>query len=627
MSRCLRALVGALLLLISFVKPTKAQQKPTPPDVPVPQAPGVRDLAFDTWVGVDALGRKLPTATDTHPPRRRFVGIFYFITQGMLARYDAGGHATYDEPRNLHDNTEIIRELHGDPLTKPQGWQPYAVYWWGEPAVGYYMADDPWVIRHNLQMLEEAGVDVILFDVTNALTYQPVYLQIMAVAEQMRLQGNPTPQFAFVTHSRGGYTVTKLYNDFYSRNLFPDLWFYWQGKPLILGDKNAKMDDGSPLDPKIRDFFTWRYSWAWDPGQDKWQWIDNYPQRWGWHTDPNAPEELPVAVASHPVNDIGRSYHGAPDHGGYEPPLNDQDIAADVNKGIYFQEQWDRALQVDPLFVFVTGWNEWTAMAFPSPGPSLHFLDKPAPQGTFYFVDEYNEEFSRDIMPMKGGFGDDYYMQLVENIRRYKGVRPIPIAHGFHTVPLGDFEAWQNISPDFLNFIGNTMHRDWPGWGTNYYVDNSGRNDIIEAKVACDAKNIYFYARTREKLSPYTDPNWMQLLIDSDQNPKTGWHGYDFVVNHKVLSPTVTTIQSLRTGKVWRIAYRARGNELMVIVPRSILGLTNLQKTTFDFHWVDNVPIGGNENIINFWYEGDSAPDGRFNYRFIDERREVASKR
>lgn len=616
----LQVLAGALLLLIFFVQPTIAQQKPTPPDVPVPQVPGVRDIAFDTWVGVDALGRTLPTAADTHPPRRRFVGIFYFITQGMLARYDAGGHATYDEPRNLHDNSKIIQEVHGDPLTKPQAWQPYAVYWWGEPAAGYYMADDPWVIRHNLQMLEEAGVDVIFFDVTNALTYQPVYLQIMAVAEQMRLQGNPTPQFAFVTHSRGGYTVTKLYNDFYSRNLFPDLWFYWQGKPLILGDKNAKMDDGAPLDPKIRDFFTWRYSWAWEPGQDKWQWIDNYPQRWGWHTDPNVPEELPVAVASHPVNDIGRSYHGAPGNGGYEPPLNDQDIAADVDKGVYFQEQWDRTLQVDPQFVFVTGWNEWTAMAFPSPGPALHFLGKPAPKGTFYFVDEYNEEFSRDIMPMKGGFGDNYYMQLVENIRRYKGVRPIPIAHGFHTVPLGDFGAWQDIAPDFLNFIGNTMHRDWPGWGTHYYVDNSGRNDIIEAKVACDAKCIYFYARTREKLSPYSDPNWMQLLIDSDQNPKTGWHGYDFIVNRKVLSPTVTTIQSLHTGKVWRIPYRAKGNELMVVVPRSILGLTNLQKTTFDFHWVDNVPVGGDENIVNFWYEGDSAPDGRFNYRFIDER-------
>ncbi|HLH78876.1 MAG TPA: hypothetical protein VKV29_01190 [Chthonomonas sp.] len=616
----LQVLAGALPLLIFFVKPTMAQQKPTPPDVPVPQVPGVRDIAFDTWVGVDALGRTLPTAADTHPPRRRFVGIFYFITQGMLARYDAGGHATYDEPRNLHDNSKIIQEVHGDPLTKPQAWQPYAVYWWGEPAAGYYMADDPWVIRHNLQMLEEAGVDVIFFDVTNALTYQPVYLQIMAVAEQMRLQGNPTPQFAFVTHSRGGYTVTKLYNDFYSRNLFPDLWFYWQGKPLILGDKNAKMDDGAPLDPKIRDFFTWRYSWAWEPGQDKWQWIDNYPQRWGWHTDPNVPEELPVAVASHPVNDIGRSYHGAPGNGGYEPPLNDQDIAADVDKGVYFQEQWDRALQVDPQFVFVTGWNEWTAMAFPSPGPALHFLGKPAPKGTFYFVDEYNEEFSRDIMPMKGGFGDNYYMQLVENIRRYKGVRPIPIAHGFHTVPLGDFGAWQDIAPDFLNFIGNTMHRDWPGWGTHYYVDNSGRNDIIEAKVACDAKHIYFYARTREKLSPYSDPSWMQLLIDSDQNPKTGWHGYDFIVNRKVVSPTVTTIQSLHTGKVWRIPYRAKGNELMVVVPRSILGLTNLQKTTFDFHWVDNVPVGGDENIVNFWYEGDNAPDGRFNYRFIDER-------
>lgn len=610
-----RGLAVACLYLL--LKNAFAQQLPTPPNAPLYEPPNVRDLACDTWVGVDGLGRKLPTAADVHTPRHRFVGIFYFLTQGMLARYDAGGQATYDEPRDLYDNTQTILMAHGDPLSKPETWHVYGTYWWGEPAVGYFLADDPWVIRHNLQMLEEAGVDVVFFDVTNAVTYQPVYLQVMAVAEQMRLQGNPTPQFAFVTHARCGYTVTRLYNDFYSRNLFPDLWFYWQGKPLILGDSNATMDDGTPLDPKIRDFFTWRYSWAWDPGKDKWQWLDHYPQRWGWHTDPNVPEEMPVAVAEHPVSDIGRSFHGAPGQGGFEPPLNSQDVAADVNKGIYFQEQWDRALQVDPQFVFVTGWNEWTARAFPSPGPQMHFLGKPAPKGTLFFVDEYNEEFSRDIMPMKGGFGDDYYMQLVANIRRFKGVRPVPVAHGFHTIRLGNFAAWRSIQPEYLDFVGDTAHRDWQGWGKHYYIDSTGRNDIVLCRVACDAKNIYFYVQTREKLSPYTDPNWMQLLLDTHETPKTGWHGYDFVVNIRVLGATITTLKSLRSGKMWRIPYYAHGNELMVVVPRRLLGLTDLHTTTFDFHWVDNVPIGG--DIVKFWYEGENAPDGRFNYRFIDK--------
>ena len=33
---------------------------------------------------------------------------------------------------------------------------------------------------------------------------------------------------------------------------------------------------------------------------------------------------------------------------------------------------------------------------------------------------------------MKGGYTDNYYMQMAENIRRYKGVRPMPVSNGFY---------------------------------------------------------------------------------------------------------------------------------------------------------------------------------------------------
>jgi hypothetical protein len=36
------------------------------------------------------------------------------------------------------------------------------------------------------------------------------------------------------------------------------------------------------------------------------------------------------------------------------------------------------------------------------------------------FVDEFIQEFSRDIEPMNGGHGDNYYYQLVDYVRRYK---------------------------------------------------------------------------------------------------------------------------------------------------------------------------------------------------------------
>lgn len=63
-----------------------------------------------------------------------------------------------------------------------------------------------------------------------------------------------------------------------------------------------------------------------------------------------------MAVAEHPLSNIGRSFHD-----GVQPETDRYDVTPDTDKGLYFAEQWSRALEVDPEFVFVTGWNEWTA--------------------------------------------------------------------------------------------------------------------------------------------------------------------------------------------------------------------------------------------------------------------------
>ena len=590
---CSFALTALLGLTGLLSHPAQAQQPAPPPH-------GVRDLGSDTWVATDALGRQTPTAATARPARKdRFVGIFYFVW-----------HSRSDTP---FDNTKILAANPDNPAYGGVS----AFHWWGEPAVGYFRSDDPWVARKNLQMLADAGVDVLFLDMTNAATYPANVKTVFDTAAQMRREGLQTPKIGFITHASTARTVTNLYQTYYAPGLYRDLWFKWDGKPLILGDKAAVDKDGMTLTPEVRDFFTWRKSWAWDSGQDKWQWMDKYPQKYGWHTNPKVPEEIPVVIAGHPTDNLGRSYHSAETWGvGTEPPVDKNRLAADRAKGLQFSQQWRRALEVDPQFVFVTGWNEWTAQRFVSgPGGGPGFLGRVLKPGETFFVDNYNEEFSRDAMPMKGGYGDNYYMQLVDGIRQFKGVRPIPVAHGFHTP--GSFAAWANVTPEYRAAVGSTSHRDWPGWGGKHYTNATGRNDIITAKVACDAKNITFYVKTSAPLTARTDPNWMQLLIDADRNAKTGWHGYDYVVNSKVLSAHTTTLKRLSDGKTWQVSYSASGREMAVTIPRARLGLTNLQKTTFDFHWADNVPVGSGD-IADWWYNGDSAPDGRFNYRYTN---------
>jgi hypothetical protein len=164
-------------------------------------------------------------------------------------------------------------------------------------------------------------------------------------------------------------------------------------------------------------------------------------------------------------------------------------------------------------------------------------------------------------------------------------------------------------------------HRDYKGYGGLHYKDTSGRNDIVTCKVGVDNSNVYFYAETDQKLSPSTGNNWMLLLIDADQNSNTGWYGYDFIVNKKVIDSKTTTLlryDAKAPGDHWvevaKVNYRYKGNKLEVAIPRSLLKLKG-NSLTFDYHWSDNP-----DNLIDpisLSTSGDSAPNRRFNYRCI----------
>src|SRR5262249_13632956 len=146
------------------------------------------------------------------------------------------------------------------------------------------------------------------------------------------------------------------------------------------------------------------------------------------------------------------------------------------------------------------------------------------------------------------------------------------------------------------------------------------RNDFVILKAAYDRKTLYFFAQTLNPISPRTDPHWMLLLLDSDQNPSTGWLGYDFVVNLEVPTDTQTTVKAWRGGDsvtTGRASYRVNGNGMEIAVPRRLVGQTK-DPPGFDFHWADNLQRFGDASDLGLG--GDSAPDRRFNYRFCVRR-------
>lgn len=609
--------------------------------VTISESPPTRDLMSDTWVAVDDLGRATPIGGQVRPLRSdKFVGMFYYIAKPAAEFLDLKqndySHVT---PNILYDNSKLIA---ANPAAPAYG-KPGTAHWWGEPLFGYYLGDDPWVIRRHLSMMTDAGVDVLFFDVTNSPTYRNTYMAICSVALQMRREGNKTPQFAFLTRARGPETITKLYEEFYVPKRYQTLWFQWEGKPLMLGNVDEPygtpgndgvtrvVDDdylptpsttwkeGDPLPAEIKNFFTWRESWAWSAGgwfgegatrgKDKWPWLDYTPQKYGWHENAQTPEQVVVSSAQHPTTNIGKSYHD-----GKEPPLDKYALTPDTNKGLYFAEQWDVALKTDPKLIWITQWNEWlSGRNLAAPGTDSTFLGRPLKEGDTFFVDDYNAEFTRDIEPMKGGWGDNYYMQMADGVRRFKGARPIPIDNALRTI--AKWDDWKALPDNYRDTSGDAAGRDWPGWGGRRYMNMTARNDFENAKVAADAANITFYVQTKDAISDRRDSQWMQLLVNSDQNYATGWKGYDFCVNFAPLSDTETAVAQWKNGswrRIGRATYAVRGNEMQITVPRAMIEQNN--KVAFDFHWVDNAPIQG--EIQDFYVDGDSAPNGRFNYRY-----------
>ena len=198
-------------------------------------------------------------------------------------------------------------------------------------------------------------------------------------------------------------------------------------------------------------------------------------------------------------NARGRSFHDGK-----------QDTAPGaVNHGYNFQEQWKRALELDPPFVMVTGWNEWIAGRWGKPG------------GPLVFVDQFDQEYSRDIEPMQGGARRQLLLAaggqrppLQGRAAAARGLGAQVDSHRRRLRAVARRRA--RSSPDH---VGETTPRDFDGAGRLHYTNRTRPQRPGRARRSpATTQNVYFYARTREPLTPRTDPNWMWLLIDADQN-------------------------------------------------------------------------------------------------------------
>lgn len=575
------------------------------------------------FAATDDVGRSLPTSLTTGiygDNGEHYVGLFYFLWHG-----EHGDAGIYDLQKILDTYGDLAKDANAvDPVTGKRIYGNVGdMHWFAEPLYGYYYASDSWVIRKHIELLSNANIDFLYFDVTNGFIYKDNALKVMKTCHELNEQGFDAPQVVFYTNSNSAGVMKQLYDEIYSKELYPDTWFYVDGKPCIIG-----VEEGN-----INGFFTVKAAQWPNEGykENGWPWMDfEWPQRIFTDSLGN-PSAISVSIAQHNRSitfsdsslygyayNRGRSFNAASDD---DASMEAYRAAFDADKlitnlGLNFQAQFNRAIEANVPYVLVTGWNEWVAQR--QNGKTLRGDDS-----FVYFVDTASMEYSRDAEMMRGGYFDNYYIQLISNVQRLKGSAPVIIQDARNKIDLaGGFEQWNKVIVSYTDPEGDIKERYSKSFGGKLLRDRTGNNDIVEAKITNDTENLYFYVRCASDISEFsTESSWMQLFVNTNNNSSDGWYGYDFLINAAAKSADKTTVAScksnegvLETNEIGEVSYKIEGSEMMISVPLSMLGIENCKEIYIEFKWADADMKTKYTTMEDFYLYGDVAPLGRLNW-------------
>ncbi len=573
------------------------------------------EIDYTTWVATDDRDRTTPTNVEVREEKQ--VGLFYFLCQ------------TGDDSEFIKDNTKIFLDSGLDGLKSHlSNTENSGSYFWSEPYFGYYKNTDEWVFRKHAYQLEAAGVDFIFLDFTNGAYYPEGLTTLLDTWLAIREKGGSTPDICVFSAGSYGAVMGALRGSIYSEEGFDkygELFYQYQGKPLTLC---SAVQNAGELENWIHDTFTVRDCWAWKDQDGSWNWLQEYRRinnsfryyNGGPGRDINGNfEQLALCVGHHPTTSKGRSYLNT-----QFPEISNEDFgfSLDSGAGLGFAFQFEAVKHYDPDIVVITGWNEWIAGLNHSSSGYETFAGIPDPG--YQFVDQFNTEYSRDAEPMRlrdggtVGFGDNFYYQMASYIREFKGLGKVTEAGGQTSITLGNAALWETVTPAYGDNKGDTAWRSEAGFFNNLtYVNSTGRNDLVSAKVSQDAQYLYFMVETAEDVIVDDSSAWMNLYVDIDNDHTTGWEGFDFALNRARDSHYVS-LETLADGwagrHVGQALYTVDGNQMVIRLAKSAIGVKGTA-TTFSFKWADNSTQNG--EVMEFMDLGDTAPNDRYAYLYV----------
>ena len=282
---------------------------------------------------------------------------------------------------------------------------------WGEPAIGPYHNDDQRVVDYHTDALVYAGVDAVLFDLTNNCGDNNVGVEtgmFFFCDRQIARKKAGLTYLKYAVHTgqcmgfKGAHCeipngplmpekVEQMYQELVVKR-DPELYVTYLGKPLFCigflpqcqAEVRAKFASETRFTLRFYTIYT-----AWGGITDIWGW-ENGPETW---RDPSVslyngkPESATItsAVRHSTWNNTGTVHN---------------------NNGDTFRTQWDAVIKTNPPMVILQSWNQW----------NTDIRSSTCTTGG----ENWDADRTTDLEPMKGGHGDLYVQILREKAIKYK---------------------------------------------------------------------------------------------------------------------------------------------------------------------------------------------------------------
>lgn len=200
-------------------------------------------------------------------------------------------------------------------------------------------------------------------------------------------------------------------------------------------------------------------------------------------------------------------------------------------QGYNFKWEFENAVQNGATTILVESWNEWLSERKESSNSSQPI------------VLEENADManSSDFQPMEEGYGDSYYMQLIDCIKEFKGNtisnNKLNTATGTESVTIdidGDFKQWNKVSTHYLDYTDEIGNRDAEAYSDVEVVKNNMAAYAIDS--ANDIASWTTYKPSFVTKNTYAGGSTISFKVFIEEGSKTSWWGIGWTTSLNTVS-------------------------------------------------------------------------------------------